>query len=370
MKVIASTILFAAMLTGCATNPDNQFTKIQSDLDQTMEQNSQLQSTIDKSNAELQRLSELNRQLQVANTSSSSQVSTSQAAGSDLLPPNAKTGECYARVLIPAEYKTESSEVLKKAAAYRIKVTQPTYNWITEEVLVKEASEVAELVPARYEWRTETVLVKDAHEHIKTIPAVYETTSERVLVKAAYTTWKKGRGPIERLNNSTGEIMCLVEIPAEYRTITTKIIKTSARTEKESHPAVYKEIKKRVMVEGPTMVKRTIPAEYKTIKVKKVAQPAQETRIEIPAVYQTVTNRVKVSDSFLEWRSILCETNTTGNVVRNLQRALLAAGHNPGAIDGVIGRDTMQAVKSYQQEKGMSVGQLTIETIKSLGVSY
>jgi regulator of extracellular matrix RemA (YlzA/DUF370 family) len=260
--------------------------------------------------------------------------------------------------------------MLKKAAGYRIEVTHPVYEWGTERILVKEASEVAKLIPAQYEWKTESVLVTEAHEHLKTIPAVYETKTEKILVKAAYTTWKKGRGPIEKLDNSTGEIMCLIEVPAVYKTITSKIIATPARTEKETHPAVYKEVKKRVMVSGPKMVKTTIPAEYKTIKVKKIAQPAQERRIEIPAIYQTVTNRVKTSDSFLEWRSILCETNTTGDVVRNLQRALLAAGHNPGPIDSVIGSETLRAVRGYQQEKNLAVGQLTIETIKSLGVSY
>ena len=219
MRTIATTLLVAAILSGCATNPDTQLTKIQSDLEQALEQNSQLRSTVKQSTEDLQRLAELNKQLQ----STASASSVTQTTGEDLLPPNAKTGECYARVLIPATYKTETSEVLKKEAGYRIEVTEPSYEWVTEEVLVKEASEVAELVPAKYEWRTESILVKDAHEHLKTIPAVYETKTERILVKPAYTTWKKGRGPIEKISNSTGEIMCLVEVPAEYRTITSKV---------------------------------------------------------------------------------------------------------------------------------------------------
>ncbi len=360
MKIKISILLVALTLTGCATTSDPQLTKIQTELNQAQEQNSQLMAAVDKSNTDLQRLSDLNNQLKLS----------SGSVSNNLLPPNAKTGECYARVLTPAVYRTESKEMLKKAAGYRIEVTHPVYEWGTERILVKEASEVAKLIPAQYEWKTESVLVTEAHEHLKTIPAVYKTKTEKILVKAAYTTWKKGRGPIEKLDNSTGEIMCLIEVPAVYKTVTSKVIATPARTEKETHPAVYKEIKKRVMVTAPKMVKTTIPAEYKTIKVKRIAQPAQERRIEIPAIYQTVTNRVKTSDSFLEWRSILCETNTTGDVVRSLQRALLAAGHNPGPIDGVIGSETLRAVKDYQQEKNLAVGQLTIETIKSLGVSY
>ncbi len=363
-KTIGS-LMVAFVLTGCATDPNSQIVQVQNELDLIQAKNSQLQATVEQSTAELQRVSDLNRQLQLSNST----VSDSASNG-DLLPPNAKTGECYARVLTPAVYRTESTEMLKKVAGYRIEVSHPTYEWGTEEVLVKEASEIAEIVPAVYEWKVERVLVAEAHEHLKTIPEVYETKTEKILVKPAYTTWKKGRGPVEKISNSTGEIMCLVEIPATYRTVTSRVIVTPARVERQQHDAVYKDIKKRVMVEGPRMVTRTIPAVYKTIKVKKVTQPSQERRIEIPAVYQTVTNKVRVSDSILEWRSILCETNTTGDVVRNLQRALLAAGYNPGPIDGVIGQETMQAVKAYQQAKSMAVGQLTIETIRSLGVSY
>ena len=367
MKRIIKTIPLAValVLTGCATDPNSKLTEVQDELNQAQEKNAQLQTAVDQSTLDLQQASELNRRLQASNS-----TVTSVAVSNDLLPPNAKTGECYARVLTPATYRTDSKEVLKREAAYRIEVSHPTYEWGTERVLLKEASEVAELVPAKYEWKTERILVKEAHEHLKTIPAVYETKTEKALVKAAYTTWKKGRGPIERINNSTGEIMCLIEVPAEYKTITSKVIVTPARVEKEQHDAEYTDVKRRVMVAAPTMVKRTIPAVYQTIKVKKIAQKAQENRIEIPAVYQTVTNSVKVTDSNLEWRSILCETNTTGDVVRNLQRALLASGHNPGPIDGVIGRETLAAMKGYQQEKNLAVGQLTIETIRSLGVSY
>lgn len=368
MKKTIGSLMVALVLTGCATDPNTPLSGIQNELDLIKAKNNQLQAAVDRSATDLQKASELNRQLQLANASGTSVV-TSTGNG-DLLPPNAKPGECYARVLIPATYRSESEEMLKSAASYRLSVTKPTYEWVTEEVLVKEASEVAELIPAKYEWRTETVLVREASSTLSTIPASYETVSEKVLVKAAYTTWKKGRGPIEKVSNSTGEIMCLIEVPAQYRTVSKRVLVTAAQTQSNPIPAVYNDVKKRVMVEGPTMVKRTIPAEYKTIKVRKIAKPAQENRTEIPAVYQTVTKTVQVTDSALEWRTILCETNTTGDIVRRMQRALLAANYNPGRLDGVIGSDTMSAIKSYQKAKGLAVGQLTIETLRSLGVSY
>ena len=238
------------------------------------------------------------------------------------LPDNARPGECYARVLIPERYETKS-----------------------ERIMVREASERIETVPAVYTTVEERVMVKEASERLETIPATYETVTERILVKPAYTTWKKGEGAITKVDNSTGEIMCLVEVPAEYKTVSKRVLKTPARTRKVA-----------------------VPAEYQTVRVRKLVEQAKERTIQIPAAYDTVVKREKVSDSRLEWKSVLCDTNTTPDVIASLQRALKMRGYNPGRVDGVLGRETLDAVASYQRSKGMASGQLTMETLRSLNI--
>ncbi|MDQ6976170.1 MAG: peptidoglycan-binding domain-containing protein, partial [Mariprofundaceae bacterium] len=286
----------------------------------------------------------------------------------DLLPPNPKTGQCYARVLIPAVYKEEKKRRLQKEASFKLKAHHPTYKWEEKKVLVKGEYEVAKLIPAKYEWRTKKIMVKPAHTHLKVIAAKYDWKVEKILIKPAYSTWKKGRGPIEKINNSTGEIMCLIEVPAEYKTVKTKILTEAEHTIKEPHKGVYKTIKSKVMVAGPRIVKTKVPAVYKTVKVKLVDQVGVVDKIAIPAVYENVTERTKVSDGYLEWRTILCETNTNADVIRHLQTALRDSGHNPGPIDGVIGVKTMAAVKAYQRANNLPVGQLTLETLRGLKV--
>ena len=44
------------------------------------------------------------------------------------------------------------------------------------------------------------------------------------------------------------------------------------------------------------------------------------------------------------------------------------AGHSPGPIDGIVGRETLAALKGYQGEKGLAQGGVTLATLKSLGV--
>jgi len=82
-----------------------------------------------------------------------------------LRPPGAKPGECYTRIYLPP----------------------------------------------RYGSKIEEVVVADGTEHVEVIPAEYETVEEKVPIHESYTTWKTGRGPIQKIDASTGEIMCLVE---------------------------------------------------------------------------------------------------------------------------------------------------------------
>ena len=288
--------------------------------------------------------------------------------GADLLPPNAKAGECYTRVHVPPTYKTVTERKLVREASERLEIVPAKYGWSEERVLVKPESKKLEVVPATYEWKDERVLVKPASKKLVEVPAVYDWTEEKVLVKEAHTVWKKGRGAIERVDDSTGEIMCLIEVPAEYKTVRKKVMTQAPTTREVEIPAEYKTVRTKVMTQGPTTREITIPAEYKTIKVQTVTSPPKEIRKEIPAEYTTVTRTELVTEGKMDWRPILCETNMTGTTVRDIQRALAAKGHNPGPIDGVYGRQTSAAVSSFQKKHNLATGGLTYETLKKLGI--
>ena len=447
---------------------------------------------------------------------STTSVGIAQDNMGDVLP-NAKPGECYAQVVIPAKYRTESSTLVVKEASESVKIIPakyetveervmvseagsdlkiipatfgtateryeispassrwvvgaanskigadsqlvamaraagasvdsakagqcfsehfeaPTYKSVTERVLVSEASEQIKMTPAKYEWVEQRVMVAPAARKLVEIPAVYESTQERVMVEDAKTVWKPGRGAVEKIDNGTGEVMCLVEVPAVYKTVSKRVLKTPAATKMMEEPARYETVRvrklvadaqetrvaipakydtvtKRVMETGgahtwvakgarnagtptgnviclqetpakygtvsrkvvktPASVRRVeIPAKYETKKVRRIVEPAREMRSAIPAVTDTVSRRVQVSPERLEWRSVICETNANVNTIQDVQRALDKAGFNPGPIDGVMGRQTMTAVKRFQESRGLAVGGVTTETLKKLGVQY
>lgn len=287
--------------------------------------------------------------------------------GGDLLPP-AEPGQCYARVFVPPTYETRTEQVLKRGASESLKVIPTTYETAKEQVLVEAASSRIEVIPAEYGWAEEQVLVKAASTRLEEVPAQYEWQEEKVLVKAAHTIWKKGEGPIQKIDSATGEIMCLVEVPAEYKTVRKKVQIAPPGTREVAIPAEYKTVKRQIMTKEPTTRTIEIPAKYKSVTVRRVATPAREQRTPIAAEYQTVSKRVQVSEGEMAWRQILCKTNTTSDVVRRMQRALQSAGYSPGPIDGIVGRETLAALKGYQNEKGLPQGGVTLTSLKSLGV--
>ena len=163
--------------------------------------------------------------------------------------------------------------------------------------------------------------------------------------------------------------MCLVEVPAEYKTVSKKVVRTPARTVKETLPAKYKTVTKTVIATPETTREAVVPAKYEMVKVRKLAKPAETRTSEIPAKYATVTTRKQVADSRLEWREILCDTNTTPGLVSRLQNALNSAGYDAGPADGILGNQTIAAVRSYQKDNNMPSGQLTLGVLEKLDVT-
>jgi len=278
-----------------------------------------------------------------------------------LVPPNAKAGECYAKVVIPAKYKTVEEKVLVQEASNKISVIPAKYEWteekveitpegkklitipakykkvteilevkpatkswhvslknhaapvskeilvaaklkgvdldnttpgtcykeyytpetyktVEEEVVIQKETTKTKVIPAQYEMVEKTIEIKPATKKTITIPATYDYTEEKVLVEKEKTVWKKGTNPAQKLDGATGEIMCLVKVPAKYKTIKKKVVKTPATTK---------------VVE--------IPAVSKTIKVKKLVSAAKTETITIPAVKSTVKKKVLDTKPTFSW---------------------------------------------------------------------
>jgi hypothetical protein len=239
------------------------------------------------------------------------------------LPPNAKPGECYARVYISPKYKK-----------------------VTTKVMIEPATEEIKIIPAQFEWEEKKVLINEATTEYKEIPAVYKWVDEKILVKEAHSVWKKGRGNVEKMDNATGEVMCLVHVAP-----------------------VYKTVKKRIMVSPARIEEIQVPPVYKTVKYKKMITPPQKKVVPLPARYKTITKKVKISEGRFSWQRTMCETNIDRSLVKKIQTSLKKDTYHPGPIDGVLGPQTRRALKSFQRDKGLAIGSITYETLKFMHIS-
>ena len=331
-----------------------------------------------------------------------------------LLPPNARAGECYTKVIIPAIYETKESEQLIKEADTKIEVIPATYKTVqkkvqvreetiklipvpatykieTETVMIEPEKTILEEVAATYKTETETVMVEPEKTILEEVPATYKTVTEQILVKDAYTIWEKGRGEVEKIDTLTGEILCLVEVPAVYKTVERTVIDTPATTREVKIPAIYKNVERKVVDTPATTREVKIPAVYKTVEkevidtpattkevkipgickmvdIEEVDTPAREVKTEIPAVYATLKTEVRVSEPDFKWEPILCETNSTTELISNLQTTLKDRGYRISNIDGVYNKETQKAVSLYQEQNNLVKGALTIETLKHLNL--
>ncbi|MCL1141123.1 peptidoglycan-binding domain-containing protein [Shewanella gaetbuli] len=171
---------------------------------------------------------------------------------------SAEVGMCYHEHYLPAKYEEQN-----------------------ESVLISEAYEKVDTVPAEFRWVEKRILIKEASTRIEEVPAQYETVTENVVDIPAHTIWKKGTGPIQKIDEATGEIMCLVEVPA-----------------------TYKAVNKRVLVSPATTKTIEIPAEYETVKVQELVSEVQEIRTQVPAEYKDLTVTKKVSDVKFVWHEV------------------------------------------------------------------
>ncbi len=333
------------------------------------------------------------------------------------VPPNAEPGKCYAQCLIPDQYKTVTEEVMVKEPASKLIVSAvayagveepymvqeaskklipaaPVYTTVYDTLIIKEASIRLEYVPAVYKTVTEQVLIKEGFTQKIPVPAEYEEITEQVLVSEATMRWERGKKDPNCLSEDPEDcrVLCLVEVPAVYKTVNKRVLKNPARIQEEAVPPVYKTVSREV-IETPARVREVpIPAETRVIARQVVSQPAivkEETIAArytqlareivsaaplvdeevIPAEYITVEKTVLVKKGgYTEWREVLCASDITAARILAIQKALQQKGYDPGPLDNQMGAQTRAALTRFQRDYNLPVGALDMDTLRVLGV--
>jgi hypothetical protein len=288
-------------------------------------------------------------------------------------PPPNKAGECYTKVMFPAEFRNDPTQQLVRAAHERSEYSEPVYQEVEERIMLKPASKRVTVTPPEFGEVSEKVLVREAYRREIEIPALYNTYFDKVLDKPSRDVWKPGRGTVEKIDPNTGEILCLVHEDATYKTVERKELFRAATKRYEDVPAEYATVKKTVQTKPETVKEVDIPAEYQTIKVRKLVKMPEPIKVPIAAQYATVNKQVMVKPEHAEWTQVLCDVNVTEPKIKEVTEALNEKGASPPLRttlkDGKIDPELTNAVRSFQQKNGLQpTGLLTAQTLAKLGV--
>lgn len=195
-------------------------------------------------------------------------------------------------------------------------------------------------------------MVAPATTEVVEVPAKYETRTYKRYSSASTTS---------------------NEIAAQFTTMKYEKLEADATTASTDVAAQYttRTYEKLVADASTTPVAAAGGDAYETVTYRKLAAPATTRTIDVPAEYTTITKRRLVkAGGFSEWREIVCDADVTTELIRKVQQALIDRGYNVGAagVDNVFGADTKAALVKYQKDKGLPIGSLDFETLKSLGI--
>ncbi|MEO8627065.1 MAG: peptidoglycan-binding domain-containing protein [Betaproteobacteria bacterium] len=238
-------------------------------------------------------------------------------------PSATRAGQCFTRVVYPAQYRDDQTQTIVRPAYEKITYTDPVYEDVQEQVLQRES----------YTREVE-------------LPALYDTFYEQTLVTPAGKVWKPGHGKVERVDPNTGEVFCLVDQPAVYNTVEKKQLKRPAS--------------KRVDV---------VPAGYSTVTVHRLVKAPEQVKTQIPAEYGVVDKQVRTGADSCEYVQVLCEDNATSAKISEVQAALTAKGYDTEAT-GAVNEDLTDSLKEFQSDQDLpETGLMTARTLDALGVA-
>jgi len=230
----------------------------------------------------------------------------------DLLPSNPNTGECYARVEVPAQYSTGSESVLVEEGYSKMEVTQPVLAERQENVMIKEASVRYQVRQPSYRSVTEQMMVRPAYDKLSVSAPQFSTVTETIQTSAPRLVWKRGnpgklaaQGYTIHSTANGGSYS-----PGEQVQFNRKVMTSHGQVQRQTVPAKYRTIHKQVVSDPGGVEEIPVPAQYRSVTVEDVVDPGGERHVNVPPKYADVATKHLISPSRYEWRRVLCAPGT------------------------------------------------------------
>ena len=215
---------------------------------------------------------------------------------------------------VPTRYRSEVERILVRPEVLQyVPVTLPTKQ-VPEQRLRAAATTKVIPTPAIMETAVVPVEVRPASIRREAIPAAYEVVTEQVKVSEPYREWRRGRawvgqahevvpvrgfvvdptgqfkgypvagrtlvpaatGGVSRgvidagitpadNSNLEDDVWCLVEVPAQYQTVTRQVLRAPATVSDVQVPAEYKNVTRQAVVREAGVRTEHVPAVYQSV---------------------------------------------------------------------------------------------------------
>jgi len=335
------------------------------------------------------------------------------AGAADDLPPNALPGHCYQHVMTPPVTETYEDRVIDTPERTATRTIPAVYGDVVKQVVVREGHSEHILVPPTYRTITETEIIRPETTRTEVIPAQYDRVTERVLVREAHTEWRRSYGPVSDPDMprrpSDRDVVCLIEVPAQYRLAVRDVLRSPERVIRTTISAEVRSHTREVIDQPAHEERREIAPVYSTVHERVVVQPERVETYTEPAVYRVVKKTRVVTPGHVEWREVECrkvvhphhrhEEDSDGErgalepsmgpdalhhrgflaenrrgehgvaadgSIARLQSALAERGYYSGPIDGLFTIPTGDAMTRFQREHDLPLGGFNFATAQAL----
>ncbi|HHM21640.1 MAG TPA: OmpA family protein [Bacteroidetes bacterium] len=235
----------------------------------------------------------------------------------ETLPKNPTPGKCYIRCVTPEQYGTETKRILARPAYKRLEKVPAEYKTVEETVMVKPATKKYIYVPAEFRTVTREIRIEDPYNEITIVPARLGVKTETIESRPKVARWEYQSSMDNCKSDDPRDcmILCYVEHPAEYRTVTTQVVEQDATYTKTPKGGRTMTLTLQEIVKEASVQEVEIPAEYKTITKRVLVKDEDVREITVPEEYRTETiTTLKDPGGVAVWEEIEC-TLTDYNVL-------------------------------------------------------
>lgn len=278
-------------------------------------------------------------------------------------------GQCWVYAQVRPRPVQSTQDIVVKDSVNKITVTPAELDKGFKQVVTREGTKTYRIEPPTYRVVSEQVMIRPEVKRYVVVPAVYEDAQETVTLEEAKTVLDQCRAAGTRYSSGTGVMsFCARQVPAKQEVVKIKKLVSPETVRVETDPAEYKSVTRWIVDKPAQAVEVIIDPEYTKVASTELVKPVEANQIIVPEEKRQLQITRFEGNARIVSRQTVCDNDIDDNLVTRLQQSLVKRGFNPGTVDGLLGKRTLDALTEFQTANGLAVGALTLESLTVLEI--